>query len=306
MNAKKFFIAIGPPKTGTTWLYANLQNHPEVVLPTVKEIRYFWENDKLGKGSWLRNITSKHWHHREKRSILKARLREHFSGFLKGSLNTDKIKWDMHWFFGRHDDQWYRELFDAEKLSGDISPKYSELSSETVKSILQIVPEAKVIISLRDPVERTWSRAKMNLMKRKQVQNSDQVSDASFHEHFVRTEAHNSNDYVSLVERWKTVFGDQVKVIFYDEIQENPQAVLDEVCTFLGIGKHLFPSANERANEGIKEVIPDKHRKVLVELNTEFLRKMKNYFISPYPSRWHDEYVGRAPEDDQGKEDTEA
>ena len=41
MIQDNFFIAIGPPKTGTTWLYKNLVNHPEVSLPRDKEIRYF-------------------------------------------------------------------------------------------------------------------------------------------------------------------------------------------------------------------------------------------------------------------------
>jgi Sulfotransferase domain len=35
------FFAVGPPKAGTTSLYAHLKNHPQVFLPDVKEPNYF-------------------------------------------------------------------------------------------------------------------------------------------------------------------------------------------------------------------------------------------------------------------------
>ena len=35
------FFVIGPQRTGTTWLYRQLSLHPEVFIPTQKEIRYF-------------------------------------------------------------------------------------------------------------------------------------------------------------------------------------------------------------------------------------------------------------------------
>jgi hypothetical protein len=35
------FLVISPPKTGSTWLAANLACHPEIFIPEVKEVRYF-------------------------------------------------------------------------------------------------------------------------------------------------------------------------------------------------------------------------------------------------------------------------
>ena len=35
------FLIICPPKTGSTWLAANLSCHPEVFIPQVKEVKYF-------------------------------------------------------------------------------------------------------------------------------------------------------------------------------------------------------------------------------------------------------------------------
>jgi sulfotransferase family protein len=35
------FLVISPPKTGSTWLAYNLRRHPQLFLPTIKEVKYF-------------------------------------------------------------------------------------------------------------------------------------------------------------------------------------------------------------------------------------------------------------------------
>jgi hypothetical protein len=35
------WLVIAPPKTGTSWLYANLREHPETFVPPIKELKYF-------------------------------------------------------------------------------------------------------------------------------------------------------------------------------------------------------------------------------------------------------------------------
>jgi hypothetical protein len=35
------FVCIGTQKSGTTWLYDNLLEHPSVCMPPVKEVRFF-------------------------------------------------------------------------------------------------------------------------------------------------------------------------------------------------------------------------------------------------------------------------
>ncbi|WP_263840182.1 sulfotransferase domain-containing protein [Salinibacter sp.] len=41
------FIGIGPPKTGTTWIFKNLKSHPKLFLPSFKE-SHFWTKEKVG------------------------------------------------------------------------------------------------------------------------------------------------------------------------------------------------------------------------------------------------------------------
>ena len=54
------FLCVGPGKTGTTWLWSQLAQHPEIFLPKKKEINYFNaespENPVVGNPNALRSI----------------------------------------------------------------------------------------------------------------------------------------------------------------------------------------------------------------------------------------------------------
>lgn len=41
------FIGIGAQKAGTTWLYKNLKQHPNIWLPEIKELHYFDAREKI-------------------------------------------------------------------------------------------------------------------------------------------------------------------------------------------------------------------------------------------------------------------
>ena len=47
------FLGIGVQKSGTTWLYNNLNNTPEFDLPSIKEFHYFDRSDSYKSPSNL-------------------------------------------------------------------------------------------------------------------------------------------------------------------------------------------------------------------------------------------------------------
>lgn len=53
--ANKYFVVIGMPRGGTTYLYHNLKKHPNVFLPFRKEVNYFNINFVKGEG-WYRGL----------------------------------------------------------------------------------------------------------------------------------------------------------------------------------------------------------------------------------------------------------
>lgn len=292
MNEKKFFIAIGPPKTGTTWLHKNLKKHPQVSMPRDKEIRYFWAKETLGPNNLWTNLFGKHWHFNLKRKKFRIALKRHLSTLLKKrKLSLSDLRWDIRYFFGTQNDHWYKSLFHDEMLSGDITPIYCDLSERTIENIKALIPEAKIIISLRDPIEREWSRARMNLLKRKQKSSISAIPSEEVIEHFKDPVHHNSNDYVALVNSWKQYFGEEkVFVFFFDELKEAPQELMNKICLFLNIQPIKIDNLSRKVNEGVKEVISPDYLNALIDLNYPFLEKMEDYFQNEYVDRWMNKY----------------
>lgn len=291
MNKSKFFIAIGPPKTGTTWLYSNLAVHPEVELPRDKEIRYFWTNQFIGKGNLFQTLFNSHWHYKGKRIKFKSALKQHVRSFFKGKLNRRTLFSDLHYFCGSQTDRWYEKLFPDDVTSGDITPKYCELSEEAIGRIKALVPQARIIISLRDPIDREWSRVKMNLLKHKGKGTIANVSREEFLAHINEQAQLEANDYTALIEKWRKFFPpEQTLIFYYEELQENPQLLFDKVCDFLKISRHRLSNIDKKRNSGIRENIPDSFLKELAILNYPFIERFSKNHPTPYADRWREKY----------------
>jgi hypothetical protein len=52
------------------------------------------------------------------------------------------------------------------KVKGEITPAYSILPVNRIRSIRAIMPEVRLIFLMRDPIERAWSHAVMDLVQR--------------------------------------------------------------------------------------------------------------------------------------------
>ena len=109
---------------------------------------------------------------------------------------------------------------------------------EVPARIRQRVPQARIIISLRDPIQRAYSHYLMHV--REGIQN------LPFHE-ALQEDLHRTGwewgishfyvekgRYAAQVKRYLEVFGpDRVKVILFDQFQRDPRARLLEVVRFL-------------------------------------------------------------------------
>ena len=129
-NVKIDFFVIGAARCGTTSLYHYLKQHPQVFLPNIKELNHFSQVESLDK--------------------------EDYELPKDETLHHTKIVKDFEAYSG---------LFqNAEKnqLKGDISPSYL-WKKETARRIYDHNPEAKIIVSLRNPIHRAFSHYLMNV-----------------------------------------------------------------------------------------------------------------------------------------------
>jgi hypothetical protein len=102
---------------------------------------------------------------------------------------------------------------------------------------------AKIIISLRDPVERMYSAYLMFSIKEKNPHTFNDIIDNPDN-HYVRNSLYYEN-----VKRFVDVFGfDDVKIIFFEELIKNQNQILNDLLRFLGV-KETFQFANIRENQ---------------------------------------------------------
>jgi len=132
----------------------------------------------------------------------------------------------------------YLRLFENvkdEKIIGEATPYLKNPKAPYL--IFEKVPNASILITLRNPIEKVYSEY---LMKKR----NERIS-ANFHE-YVQTGLDDTNPknrygifrglYYDDVKRYLDVFGkDQVKIIIFEEWIKDPKPTLNEILKFLGL-----------------------------------------------------------------------
>jgi len=138
-DARPDFLYVGAQKAGTSWLYRQLEPHPDFWMPPVKELHYFDQPTR-----------TKEFHPPQR-------------GDARDSSFIDGMK-DLSAQFYLDLDS-YGRLFSHKgtQLSGDISPAYSTLTDEIIERVVNHFPNMKVVFLARDPVERAWSQLSMGV-----------------------------------------------------------------------------------------------------------------------------------------------
>jgi hypothetical protein len=125
---------------------------------------------------------------------------------------------------------WYVRHFDpaSELIRGEVCPTYF-CSPPARARIAELLPEAKIICSFREPVGRIYSLYK--------VKRAFARMDWSFEEALVRDpELVESGRYSHYLVEWRRVFGpDHVLAVFYDDLARDPQGYIDRIVDFVGI-----------------------------------------------------------------------
>jgi hypothetical protein len=195
------FIGIGAQRSGTSWLYACLQEHPELCLPR-KEINFFSSDEK-----WSRGL------------------------------------------------EWYRTHF---KNCGETQQKgeYSTAYLDALKAperIASIIPETKLIVLIRDPVERCISGYK------NAISAGDISKSVSFEEALRKYPGIiEKSFYGRHLDRYLEYFAEeQIFIGQFEMISSNPRRLLENVFEFLAVDTDFEPSLlHERINSSGPTAIP--------------------------------------------------
>lgn len=150
----------------------------------------------------------------------------------------------MNFFFLRdmlrYDLDWYESHFESDNgneprpVRGEISPLYCRLKAWQVNRIAKLLPDLRVIFTLRHPIERVWSQALLEFgyLAGKDIQ---KLSSINFLRQVERARNRLSSDYGRTIQIWSRAFGrDALHIELFDHLQDNPQRYVDGVLRHIG------------------------------------------------------------------------
>jgi hypothetical protein len=176
---------------------------------------------------------------------------------------------------------WYRGLFSADdgKLHGEITPAYSCLSSESIAECHGTFPGLRLVYLLRNPIDRAWSAAKMELQRK----HPEMIvfPDGWFIEEFRSGDSLARGDYETCLKNWLRFYRqDQLLVLRFEELVENPASLLAKCCLHLGVEPLDSPYESLlRAKEfvGLPEPLRPSLLAVLHEIYDEKIRSLQGF-----------------------------
>jgi len=131
-----------------------------------------------------------------------------------------------------HNLEWYRAFFDSaapDQQIGDYSTTYLP-APDAPERISTLLPDAKLIFMLRDPVARTYSHYWHRVKTGRAVHSFEHELQHGPSTLLLR------GFYKPQLKRYLRHFSrDQMKVVLFEEFVADTQTVVDEVCAFLGL-----------------------------------------------------------------------
>ena len=207
------FIIVGAQKSATTTIYKNLKNHSNIFMPNIKEVNFFAYN--------------------KNDSAIKQYLKYNMGDNFKIIINEEK----------------YFELFNSmdfgNKIIGESSVNYLYRYNNTIEKIKRYYGEdyrkIKIIISLRNPIDRAFSSWLMSIRDGVELKSFDKIIKNS------RIDNKSLNnletlDYLGYGMYYDSVSAymknfDNVHVLLYDDINKNFLNEINNILTFLDLEK---------------------------------------------------------------------
>ena len=180
------------------------------------------------------------------------------------------------------------------KVKGEITPAYGVLPASRIRFIHRVMPQVRLILILRNPIDRAWSMALMRLVTRPKRM-VEQVSADEFLDHLRSERSITRGTYSRMLDRWLAVFPpEQLYIGFFQDIIRRPQAMLEDVFRHLGVQPprdwSSFP-CHRIIHAGPSVAIPPACRQFLQELYGREIELLHQRFGAPVAA-WFDNEEG--------------
>ena len=216
------FLIIGAAKSGTSSLYAYLKQHPQIYLCPTKETNFFaFEGEEINFPGLRQNESTKSYQ----------------AGF-KTDLES------------------YQKQFkpkDSEIAIGEACPSYLYIP-KAAERIKQYIPDVKLIVILRDPIQRAYSNFLHHIRDR--VEHYENFIEALEAEEWRIQKGwwwgfhyRNAGLYFEQLKRYFELFDrNNITVYLYEDFKVNPLLILENIFQFLSVDDKFIPNVSAKYN----------------------------------------------------------
>lgn len=227
------FFIVGAPKAGTTSLYRYLDQHPQIHMSPIKEPSYF--ASELRPENFCPQFQAQ-----MRREVEEVRR------YLRGPMTEKRlggpvVEWED-----------YLRLFQHARgqTAGEASASYL-WSNTAAANIAERIPDAKIVMILRNPAERAYSQYRQAVSAgqvrrsfREQVRISMRSRGGRFE---VLSPLLEFGLYSEQVRRYLGKFPPQnVKIYLYEHYREKPMEILGDLFRFLSVEPAFVPDLSMR------------------------------------------------------------
>ena len=230
------FLVVGAVKAGTTSLHEYLQQHPGIFMSPVKETNYFSDADMLFDHFNL-----------DYRQDISTNIDKYLDGPMDKKVHISHVR------TRRQYEKLFRDVKD-QKVIGEVSNSYLYLPS-TTSAIQSQLPDAKIVMILRNPVERLYSQFLMNLRLGKIAENNLRKEIAADQAKPVKGWGVSHlylevGNYYEQVKRYYDTFpASQIMVILFDDFKKDQKKVMHDLFAFLGANPDFNVDTSQKYNE---------------------------------------------------------
>lgn len=279
------FVGIGAQRAGTTWLYKQFVQHPEIWIPPIKELHVFDKKILETPSPIERLFSSKK---PERKTMIKGsqKIVKYLS-----ELKLFTAQWWIKWVFGYYDNNWYRSLFSqglSYPASGEITPKYAILAEKDVARLKDINPDLKIILMIRHPIERAWSAVRFFTSRgtfKIKINADDDIVKLLKTSRIVR-----HGDYERTLDIYLKYFdSQQILICFYDAILFDSVALLSGITNFLGVSSYQPEEVDDKTivNSSPKHNISPKVKDYLIETYNPMINRLSKS-LGSYATVWNE------------------
>lgn len=134
-------------------------------------------------------------------------------------------------------------------VRGEVSPNYCMLKRPGIELIHKLYPQLRLVLILRNPVERSLSQAWLDLCHMRN-RPERRLGNLDYLLHVERRRTRRRSDYAGIIRDWQSVFGAEALFIgLYDDLVEDPRGFLRDVLRHIGADD--WPLPNHLAHERV-------------------------------------------------------